>query len=54
MSHAMQATQDGQSIVKSFDKTWPTGEGNGNFTQVILHGEPNGQYEKAKRYDTGR
>ena len=54
MSHAMQATQDGQGTVKSFDKTWPTGEGNGNLTQVILHGEPNGQYGKAKRYDTRR
>ena len=29
----MQATQDGQSIVKSFDKTWPTGEGNGQSLQ---------------------
>ena len=24
-------------------------EGNGNLTQVILHGEPHGQYEKAKK-----
>ena len=33
MSHAMQATQDGQVIVKNSDKTWSTGEGNGNPLQ---------------------
>ena len=40
------ATQDGLVIVKSSDESWSTGQGNGN----PLHG----QYEKVKRYDTGR
>ena len=33
MSHAMQATQDGQLIVKSSDKTWSTGGGSGKPLQ---------------------
>ena len=27
------ATQEGQVVVKSYDKTWPTGEGNGKPLQ---------------------
>ena len=34
------ATQDPRVIVKSSDKTWPTGEGNG---------KPHGQYEKGRK-----
>ena len=40
------ATQGSLIIVKSSDELWSTGEGNGN----PFHG----QYEKVKRYDTGR
>ena len=44
------ATQDRCVIVKSSDKTWSSGAGNGN----PRHGETQGQYEKARRYDTRR
>ena len=33
MSHARQGYQDGQVIVKSSDKTWSTGGGNGKTLQ---------------------
>ena len=33
MSHACRATQDGRVIVKSSDKMWSTGEGNGKPLQ---------------------
>ena len=40
-------------MVKTSDKKWPTGEGNG---KPIQHSSPEDpwQYEKAKRYDTER
>ena len=47
------ATQDRWVIVRSSDKMWSTGRRN-EIIPVFLPGEPHGQYEKAKRYDTGR
>ena len=48
------ATQDGRVIVKSTDKTWSTGGGNGNPLHSILAKRTPKLYEKAKRYDTRR
>ena len=51
MSHAMQSHPDGWVIVKNSDKTlrrkW-------QLMLIFLPGEFKEQYEKAKRYDTGR
>lgn len=43
----MPATQDRQIIVKSSDKKWPTGGGNGKSVQ-LLQREPHGQYKRQK------
>ena len=51
MSHV---TQDGQDIMKSSDKMWPTGERKWQPTPVLLPGEPHGLYEKTERYDVRR
>ena len=48
------ARQDGRVIMKTSDKTWSTGEGNGNPTPVFLFGESHRQHERAKRSDTRR
>ena len=40
MSHVVQATQDRQVIVKSFDKTWSTRGVNGNALQYFCHENP--------------
>ena len=40
MNYVVQATQDRQVIVKSFDKTWSTGGGNGNALQYFYHENP--------------
>ena len=37
MNHAVQATQDGRVIVKSSDKMWYTGGGNGKSLQYSCH-----------------
>ena len=46
LSHAPEATQDGQVMVERSDRMWSTGEGNGK--PVFLPWEPHDQYEKAK------
>ena len=38
---------------EEFWKKWPTGGGNGKSVQ-LLQREPHEQYEKAKRYNSGR
>ena len=50
MSHAMQATQDGQGTVKSFDKTWPTGEGTGKPLQYSCLETPMNSVKRQKLY----
>ena len=48
------ATQDGWVIMKSSDKTWsPLEKGIANHYSILAH-EPHEQYEKAKRYETGK
>ena len=46
------ATKDGWVIVKSYDKTWSIGGGNGNSPQHSCH-EKHVTLWKDKRYDTG-
>ena len=48
------ATQAGWFIVEHFDKVWSTGGRNCKIFQLFLPKELNEQYEKTKRYDTGR
>ena len=48
------ATQDGQIMVESSDKTWPTGEGNGKTLQYSCLENPMNNMKKAQRYDTER
>ena len=37
-------------IIKSFDKTWPTGGGTSNHSSIRAQRKPHEQQEKAKRY----
>ena len=46
-------TQDKWAMVESSDKTWSTGEGNGNHFSILAL-KPYEEHEKAKRYDTER
>ena len=42
------ATQGGQVIVKSYDKTWPTGEGNGKPLQYSCPENPMNSMKRQK------
>ena len=42
------ATQDRQLVAESSDKTWPTGEGNGNPLQYPWQENPMGSLKKLK------
>ena len=42
------ATQDGQVMVESSDKTWPTGEGNGKLLQYSCLENPMNTMERQK------
>ena len=48
MSHACRATQDGQVKVKSSDKMWSTGEGNGKPLQHSCLQNPMNSTEKQR------
>ena len=47
-------TQDGWFIVEHFDKAWSIGVVNWKPFQLFRPRELHEQYEKTKRYDTGR
>jgi len=41
-------------VVESSDKMWSTGGGNSKSLQYSCFESPHEEYEKTKRYDTGR
>ena len=48
MSHPCRATQDGQVMVESSDKTWSTGEGNGKPLQSSCLWDPMNSMKRQK------
>ena len=54
MSHACRATQDGRVIVKSSDKMWSTGEGNGKPLQYSCLESPMNSMKRQKDNDSER
>ena len=48
MSHACRATEDGQVMVESSDKTWSTGEGNGKLLQYSFLENPMNNMKRQK------
>ena len=48
MSHGCRATQDGQVIMESYDKTWSTGEGNGKPLQYSCLENPMNSMKRQK------
>ena len=48
MSHVCRATQDGQVMVESSDKTWSTGEGNGKPLQYSCLENPMNSMKRQK------
>ena len=48
MSHAMEATQNGQVMVGSYDKVWSTGEGNGKPLQYFCRENPMNSMKRQK------
>ena len=48
MSHAMEATQNGQVMVGSYDKVWSTGEGNGKPPQYFCRENPMNSMKRQK------
>ena len=48
MSHAIRATQDGQVMVESSDKTWSTVEGNGTPLQYSCLESPMNSIKRQK------
>ena len=48
MSQLYRATQDGQVMVESYDKTWSTGEGNGKPLQFSCLENPMNSMKRQK------
>ena len=48
MSHETRATQDGQVMVESSDKTWSTGKGNGKPLQYSCLENPTNSMKRQK------